>query len=87
MRTTLCPMGCGCIETHQHYIQCKEITKSIESKKARVRVSQWMYRSLTEPTLQNMIDAWIDDYMNSRETRITEDTEMERIRKEQSIIG
>ena len=85
----LCPMKCGNIEHHQHYLRCTEITKTKMSKKAKIRISKWMNEAITKPTLERMIDIWIDDYM--RELNMTrpdnDDDEMVRIYEGQEKIG
>ena len=46
-----------------------------------------MWKTLTKPALHDVVDMWIDDYMNDREMSRLDDPEMRQIYIEQTKIG
>ena len=90
----LCPMGCGAVETPQHYLQCHILHDAKIINRDFAGVSKWMKKTRTHPELQVIIEKSLIQWMTSgipietwelQETKYRED--LETAIQNQNFIG
>ena len=67
-QVNLCPMGCGEVETPQHYLQCSVLHKAKIIIRGFAGVSKWMKKTNTCTEMQIIIEKSLTHWMISRES-------------------